>query len=72
MNESKEERFKRLAKMRGERVLKDLQLISNLSNKNNYEYNDEDIKKLFGALESALKESKTRFSSRLNTKEIKL
>jgi hypothetical protein len=62
-NETKYERFKRLAKQRGERLLKDIHLLGNLSNRNNYQYFDEDINKLFGIIESELRTQKMRFSS---------
>lgn len=61
--ETKDERFKRLAKQRGERVLKDLQLLGNLSNRNNYEYSDAEVRKLFSALEEELRSAKSRFIS---------
>lgn len=61
-NEVKYEKFKRLAKQRGERVLKDINLLGNLSNRNNYDYNEADVKKLFSALEEELRAAKTRFN----------
>ena len=60
-NESKNDKFKRLAKQRGERVLKDLELLGNLSNRNNYDYTEADVRKLFSTLEEELRTSKTRF-----------
>lgn len=63
INENKNERFKRLAKQRGERALKDIQLLGNLSNKNNYEYSDGDIRKLFSAVEDELRLAKSKFST---------
>ena len=69
-DENKNERFKRLAKQRGERILKDIQLLGNLSNGNNYQYTDEEISKLFNVIESELREQKTRFRS-TRRKEIK-
>lgn len=64
IGETKQERFKRLAKLRGERVLKDIQLLGNLSNRNNYEYTDQDIKKLFSVLDDELRSSKARFTTK--------
>jgi hypothetical protein len=62
MSENKNERFKRLAQLRGERVLHDLGLLSNLSNRNNYEYSDEQVRALFGAIEEELKIAKASFA----------
>lgn len=61
MNEDKQAKFRRLAKQRGERILKDLQLLGNLSNTNNYTYTENDIKKLFGPIEDELKFARSRF-----------
>jgi hypothetical protein len=61
MSESKHNKFKRLAKLRGERALNDLRLVANLSNKKNYEYTDADVKALFSALEEELRVAKLGF-----------
>lgn len=66
MQEEKQAKFKRLAKQRGERILKDLRLLGNLSNTNNYSYTDAEVKKLFLALEEELKFSRSRFRKTLS------
>jgi hypothetical protein len=58
---NRRERFVDLAEKRVTSTLKDIKLISNLSNKSNYEYSAEDVKKIFGALEKALKDAKSKF-----------
>lgn len=63
MNENKEQKFKRLAKQRGDRILKDLQLLGNLSNKNNYEYSEADVSKIFAAIASELRSQRAKFNS---------
>lgn len=60
-NSNKRNRFKRLVKLRGERTLKDIQLIGNLSNRNNYEYTDEEIRHIFTLIEGELRITKSRF-----------
>lgn len=72
MGESKHDKFKRLAVSRGERVLKELRLLSNLSNTGNYEYTEEDVRVLFGAIESELKACKAKFSRRHQRRRIEL
>lgn len=72
MAESKHDKFKRLAISRGERVLKELRLLSNLSNSGNYEYTDEDVKALFSAIESEVKACKARFQPRQRRRRIEL
>jgi hypothetical protein len=71
MNESKSAKFRRLAKLRGERVLKDLQLVGNLSNTNNYEYTEPEVRVLFSVIEEELKLAKVGFS-RNKKRSIKL
>jgi hypothetical protein len=60
-NESKHEKFKRLANQRGNRVLKDLELLGNLGNRNNYDYSIADVRKMFLAIEDELRRAKIRF-----------
>lgn len=47
--------------MRGERILKDLRLLSNLSNRNNYEYTDAEVKALFSTIEDEMRLAKFSF-----------
>lgn len=43
--------FVRLAEARTNKIIKGLELLGNLSNKSNYSYSDEDIKKIFKAID---------------------
>ena len=61
MAKSKRERFIEIAGKRTNRIIDDLHLLGNCSNRNNYEYADEDIKKMFNAIEEALREAKSRY-----------
>jgi hypothetical protein len=58
----KRSKFVRLAENRVNKALKDIQLIGNLCNRNAYEYTDEDVRKMFRALQDALDSSKKRFA----------
>lgn len=62
------ENFVRLAEKRTTRVLHDLELLGNLSNRSNYSYTDEDIKKVFRALSKKLQEVELRFKLSLQGK----
>lgn len=62
MQETKYDRFRRLAKKRGERTLKDIQLLGNLSDTNNYDFKTADINKLFGPIEEEIRIAKARFN----------
>lgn len=66
MQEEKNAKFKRLAKQRGERILKDLRLLGNLSNTNNYIYTEEEVKKIFTTLEEELKFARSRFQKTIS------
>jgi hypothetical protein len=64
--ESKEEKFKRIASLRTQRILNDLRLLANCSDKRIYSYNEKDASKIFGTIEKELKRVKSLFSSPKN------
>ena len=57
----KREKFIELAESRVKKTITNLRLIGNLSRKNNYEYTNEDVKKITAALEKELKNVKDLF-----------
>lgn len=61
MIETRKDKFKRLATFRINAVLEKLRLLGNLSNKANYDYSEEDVKKIFLVIEKQLKVIKSRF-----------
>lgn len=61
--ETRAEKFRRLAAARGDRLLKDLELIGNLANRSNYEYTDDEVRKLFAVIEAELKDTKAKFTN---------
>ena len=63
IEESPEQRFRRLAIIRTNAVLEKLRLLGNLSNKRNYSYTDEDIEKIFSALNQQLREVRAKFKN---------
>lgn len=69
--QDKRQRFERLATKRTNAVLEKLRLLGNLSFKVNYEYSEEDINKIFSAIESRLRIIKTKFLAETK-KEFKL
>ena len=62
--QEKMDRFKKIATNRTNKILKDIQLLGNCSNKSNYEYTDEDVKKIFSAIDEELKAVKVKFKSK--------
>ena len=63
MRQKARERFVNLAENRVNKALKDIDLIGNLSNKSNYEYTDEEARKIVKALRSAVDEVKAKFEA---------
>ncbi len=64
MNSTKAERFKKIATNRTNRVLDDLRLLGNCANKANYEYTDEEVKKIFNAIENEIKLCKLKYNNK--------
>lgn len=59
---TKRERFVKIAENRTNRILDQLRLLGNCSNRHNYEYSDEDVRKIFSAIEKEVRNAKGRFS----------
>jgi len=68
---SKRERFKRLAVYRTNEVLRKLKTLGNCSNRSAYEYTEEEINKIFSEIERKVKEVKAKFHFS-KTREFKL
>lgn len=60
-NESKRNRFQRLAEKRTNDVLERLRILGNCSNRGQYEYAQEDIQKIFSSIEKETKVIKMKF-----------
>ncbi len=58
------EKFVELAQKRVSRALKDIKLIGNLSNRSNYSYTDQDVKKITTALKKGVDDMKARFDAK--------
>jgi len=69
MREGDRKKFVELAEKRVNRTIKDIRLIGNLSNRSNYVYNDDDVKKIYSALRNALEDMKKRFDSKTSGTE---
>jgi hypothetical protein len=61
MREEDRTKFVRLASSRVSAALKAMQLVGNLSNRSNYDYTDEDVTKIFKALQDSLADTRRRF-----------
>ena len=61
--EAKQERFKRVAEKRTNRILNDLRLLGNTSNKSLYSYTRADIDKIFNAVDTRKTEIRAKFKT---------
>ena len=59
--EAKDARFKRLAEKRVNVLLDRLRLLGQLSDKRNYDYSDEQVDKIFRAIDGEVKTIKAKF-----------
>lgn len=71
-NNDKAENFVRLASNRTDKIIKDIELLGKLANKNQYEYTDEQVEKIFDAIESILSATKEGFKKKKPIKKFSL
>lgn len=69
--ETKSDKFVRLAEQRVNLIIEQFRKLGNLSNTRNYDYTDEQVKKIFSELNKALRKTKTIFNENSNTKPTK-
>jgi len=60
--ESKRDKFVRIAEARTNKIINMIQLLGNCSNQSLYEYSTKDVNKIFNAIQNELDESKKRFN----------
>jgi hypothetical protein len=66
--ESKRDAFLRLGEKRTNAVLERIRVLSNCANPYAYEYEEEDIRKIFGAIEKELKVARAKFDQTRKSK----
>ena len=67
-NETPEGRFKRIASVRTNAVLNRIRILGNLSNRQMYSYSEEDINRIFSAINKQLREVRAKFNSQKQKK----
>ena len=73
MQEDKENRFVRIAEARTNKIINMIRLLGNCANKRNYDYTEEEVKKIFAAIECELKLTKNKFlEAESNDKKFRL
>ena len=70
--QEKAERFKRVAENRTNKIIEQIRLLGNCSNRSNYEYSDEDVRKIFSAIESELKVTKQKYMAKQTSMKFEL
>lgn len=60
--ETKREKFVRIAEARTNKIINMIQLLGNCSNQNLYEYSQKDVNKIFNTIQTELDEAKKRYS----------
>ena len=68
-DETKRERFIRLAESRTQKVLDALRILGNCANPHNYEYYKEDIDKIFKAINNTMERTREKFIIHLEREE---
>ena len=63
------DKFVELAEKRVSRVVKDIRLIGNLSNRTNYSYSDDDVKKIINTLKLEISKLQKRFETSVAEKD---
>lgn len=58
---AKRDKFVRIAEARVSRAIKSIQVIGNLGNRSNYDYTEEDVRAIIGALQAEINELKGKF-----------
>ena len=71
-NETKRDRFRRLAQRRTNQVIKRLRILGNCADKGRYEYAKEDMERIFVAIDRRLNKTKARFDLPTDKEEFKL
>lgn len=64
MMETRRSRFKRMAVKRTNKVLEQLRILGNLSNRSHYDFTEVEVNKMFKAIEEQLRGIKSKFRSK--------
>lgn len=61
-NESKHDRFVRIAEARTNKIIDMMRLLGNCSNTSNYEFSDAEVKQILDSIDKEFKQLKSRFA----------
>ena len=68
VQETKRDKFVRLAEARTNKIIDMIQLLRNCSNQSQYEYTQKDVTKIFSAIQTELDAAKKRFNKQESQK----
>ena len=68
-NETPTEKFKRIASARTQKIINMIELLGNCSNSYVYDFSEDEVKKIFDAIESELKITKEKFKNSGKSKD---
>ena len=68
IQETKRDKFVRLAEARTNKIIDMIQLLGNCSNQSQYEYSQKDVNKIFNAIQGELDAAKKRFNKQESQK----
>ena len=71
-SQEKTDRFKRVAEKRTNKIIEQIRLLGNCSNRSNYEYSEEDVKKIFSVIDAELKDVKSKYHAKTQAKKFEL
>ena len=66
---SKQERFIKVASKRVQYIIDKMDLLGNCSNRNNYDFDEKDVKKMFQAIKDSMKRAEMKFDDELQKKQ---
>ena len=69
MDALRRERFEKVAAMRVDKILHYLTLLGNCSNRNNYEYTEEDVNHMFREISKSIRDTRARFDNEISKKK---
>jgi hypothetical protein len=64
VGETKSAKIQRLASLRATQILEDLRKLGNLSNRNHYDYTEDEVQRIFSTIEETVSDAKSRFLGR--------
>lgn len=71
-NESRNEKFCRIAEQRTQKILDMIRLLGNCSNKSSYDYTEDQVDQIFKAIQEATAAAKARFNTKKEDKVFKI